>query len=141
MGRSDASLAFARSLGFQHVWRRDEVPELAFHAVVDASDSPSLPGLAVDHVEPGRRVVWIGLAGEPSLVDTRAVALKDVTVIGILGGSAGLAGAIDIFASRAVDPRPLVAATVSLEETTDVLAGHRKPDWGQGPKLHVDPRR
>ena len=140
MGRSEGSLAFARSIGFEHVWSRDTLPDLPFHAVVDASDAPALPALAVDLVEPGRRVVSIGLAGEPSLVDTRVVSLKDVTLVGILGGSAGLDGAIDLFASGAVDPRPLVAATVALEDVADVLAGRRGPGWGAGPKIHVDPR-
>ncbi len=75
----------------------------------------ALPALALDLVEPGGRVVYIGLAGSPSLVDTRTLALKDVTAVGILGGSPGLAGTIERYAAGDVDPRPLVAATVGLE--------------------------
>jgi threonine dehydrogenase-like Zn-dependent dehydrogenase len=141
MGRSEASLAFARGLGFQHVWTRENLPDLPFHAVVDASDSPDLPALAVQLVEPGRRVVSIGLAGEPSLVDSRMVSLKDVTLVGILAGSAGLDRAIELYAAGAVDPRPLIAATVALEDAAGVLAGVRGSDWGAAPKVHIDPRR
>ena len=141
MGRSEASVAFARGLGFLHVWTRAQLPDLPFHAVVDASDSPELPALAAEIVEPGRRVVSIGLAGEPSLVDSRMVTLKDVTMVGILGASAGLARAIDLYAAGAVDPRPLVAATVALEDAAGVLAGVRGSDWGAAPKVHIDPRR
>jgi hypothetical protein len=39
-----------------------------------------------------------------------------------------------------VDPRPLVAATVRLEDVVDVLAGRRPAGAGGGPKIHVDPR-
>jgi threonine dehydrogenase-like Zn-dependent dehydrogenase len=99
-----------------------------------------MPALAVELVEPGRRVVYIGLSGTPSTIDTREIALKDVTAVGILGASAGLEGAITAYANKAVDPRPLVAATVSLDQIVDVLAGTRPPDAGRGPKILVDPR-
>jgi hypothetical protein len=39
-----------------------------------------------------------------------------------------------------VDPRPLVAACVGLDEVGDVLAGGRPGGAGAGPKIHVDPR-
>jgi len=91
-------------------------------------------------VEPGKRVVYVGLAGSQSLVDTRMLALKDVTAVGILSASPGLAGTIELYASGAVDPRPLVAATVGLDGIGAILAGERPPDAGYGPKMHVDPR-
>jgi threonine dehydrogenase-like Zn-dependent dehydrogenase len=132
-------LEFARSLGFTDVWTRDALPPVPWDAVVDATNAPSMPGLAVELVEPGRRLVYIGLSGTPSTIDTRDVVLKDVTAVGILGASAGLAPAIAAFASGAVDPRPLVAATVSLEEAADVLAGRRPRSAGAGPKVLIDP--
>jgi len=140
-GRSARSLAFARTLGFDHVWSKETLPTATFHAVIDASNAVDLPALALDLVEPGRRVVCIGLAGEPSLVDTRSIALRDLTVVGVLSASGGLAGAIDAYASGAVDPRPLVAATVGLEAVASALAGARGPGWSAAPKIHVDPRR
>jgi threonine dehydrogenase-like Zn-dependent dehydrogenase len=123
------------------VWTRETLPGLAWDGVVDASNAAALPGLAVELVEPGRTVVYIGLAGTPSLVDTREIVLKDVTTVGILGASAGLAGAITAYARKDADPGPLVAATVSLEEIVDVLAGKRPQGAGPGPKFHADPRR
>jgi threonine dehydrogenase-like Zn-dependent dehydrogenase len=139
MGNTSASLEFARSLGFPNAWTRASLPDLPYDAVVDASNAEALPALAVDLVEPGRRVVYIGLAGEPSLVDTREIALKDVTVVGVLSASGGLAGTVELYASGAVDPRPLVAATVGLDGVADVLAGRRPAGSGDGPKVHVDP--
>jgi L-gulonate 5-dehydrogenase len=140
LGRSERSMAFARGLGFEHVWTTGSLPALRFDAIVDATNDPAMPALALEIVEPGKRVVYIGIAGTPSTIDARAVALKDVTVVGILSGSGGLAGTIELYASGAVDPRPLVAATVSLEQVADVLAGKRPADAGDGPKVHVDPR-
>jgi threonine dehydrogenase-like Zn-dependent dehydrogenase len=141
MGITTESLAFARSLGVHGAWELDALPSLPFDAVIDASNSPTLPARALDLVEPGKRVVYIGLAGSPSQIDTRALALKDVTAVGILGGSSGLHRTIEQYASGSVDPRPLVAATVGLDSIGAVLAGARPPGAGSGPKIHVDPRR
>ncbi len=141
MAKDRSAVDLARSLGFGQVWLAAELPALPWDAVIDASNAASLPAVALDLVEPGKRVVYIGLAGRPSLVDTRTLALKDVTAVGILAASQGLAGAIDRYAVGDVDPRPLVAATVGLDQVGAVLAGGRPADAGPGPKIHVDPRR
>ncbi|MFF5114337.1 zinc-binding dehydrogenase [Streptosporangium sp. NPDC000509] len=140
MGLSEPSLEFARTLGVHGAWTADRLPGLPFDAVVDASNAPGLPSLAVDLVEPGKRVVYIGLASTPSTVDTRLLVLKDVTAVGILSASPGLAGAIEHYASGSVDPRPLVAAVVGLDEVGEILSGSRPAGSGPGPKIHVDPR-
>lgn len=140
MGRSPRSLEFARTLGFDGVWTEEDLPELPWDAVIDASNAPTLPGKALDLVEPGKRVVYVGLAGSPSLIDTRTLALKDVTAVGILSASPGLVGTIEAYAAGEVDPRSVVAATVGLDQVGDVLAGWRPDEAGTGPKMHVDPR-
>lgn len=106
---------------------------------MDASTAAHLPDRALELVEPGGRLVYIGLAAEPSRIDTRTLVLKDVTAVGVLSGSPGLDATISAYASGAVDPRPLVAATVSLDEVGPVLAGGRPVGAGPGPKIHVDP--
>ncbi len=128
---------FPRDLGFAHVWTRDTLPDVPFDAVVDATGAADLPALAVDLVEPAGRVVYIGLSGRPSPLDTRALVLKDVTAVGVLSASPGLADTIAAYARGDVDPRPLVGATVGLGEVGAVLAG----EYPAGPKIHVDPRR
>lgn len=140
LGVTDRSLDFARSLGFEHTWTEEARPDLPFDAVIDASNAAALPALALDLVESAGRAVYIGLAGTPSLIDTRRLALKDVTAVGILSASPGLSATIEAYARRAVDPRPLVAATVGLEDVGAVLAGQRPDGAGPGPKIHVDPR-
>jgi threonine dehydrogenase-like Zn-dependent dehydrogenase len=140
MGRSDASMEFARSLGFEHAWTEDTLPELPFDAVIDASNAAHLPARALDLVEPAGRVIYVGLAGSPSSIDTRRLALKDVTAVGILSASPGLDATIRSYAGGDVDPRPLVAATVGLDQVGAVLAGERPEGAGPGPKIHIDPR-
>lgn len=137
VGRSERSLDFARSLGFSGVWTEDDLPELPWDAVIEASNAQHLPAKALELVEPGKRVVYVGLAGARSAIDTRDLALKDVTAVGILSASPGLAGTIEAYASGAVDPRPLVAATIALEQLPPILAGQRPDGVAPGPKFHV----
>jgi 2-desacetyl-2-hydroxyethyl bacteriochlorophyllide A dehydrogenase len=136
LGKEEGSIAFARSLGFD-VWTEADLPDLTWDAVIEASTAPHLPAKAVELVEPGGRVVYIGLSGTPSLFDTRQLALADVTAVGILSASPGLAGTIEQYATGAVDPRPLIAATVTLDELPAVLAGERPAGAARGPKFHV----
>lgn len=139
-GLTADSLAFARDLGFEHSWHLDHLPDVSFDAIIDATNDVRSPTRAVELVEPAGRVVYIGLASRPSTVDTRALALKDVTAVGILSASPGLKATIQAYAEGAVDPRPLVAATVDLDQTGATLAGRRPDDAGPGPKIHIDPR-
>jgi threonine dehydrogenase-like Zn-dependent dehydrogenase len=140
VGRSQSSLEFARSVGLTNAWTRDELPRQPYDAIIDCTDGGAIPGAALSLVEPGGRVVFIGLSGDPSLIDTRDLVLKDVTAVGILSGSPGLAGAVEHYADGRVDPRPLVAATVGLAEVGAVLAGRPLTGVGLGPKIHIDPR-
>jgi threonine dehydrogenase-like Zn-dependent dehydrogenase len=142
MGVSDASLALARALGFERTWvDGGHAPDLAFDAVVDASNASHVPALALDLVEPAGRLVYVGLAGAASRIDTRTLALKDVTAVGVLSASPALDEAITALARGDIDPRPLVAATVGLDQVGAVLSGDRPAGAGPGPKIHIDPRR
>ena len=123
LGRSEELLGFPRALGFADAWTADTLPDLPFDAVVDASNASHLPARALELVEPAGRLVYIGLAGTPSLLDTRILALKDVTAVGILSASPGPRRDHRGLRDGAVDPRPLVAATVGLDQVGPVLAG------------------
>ena len=140
VGITGPSLDFATRLGVVGAWTTDTVPDLRWDAVIDASNHTGSPARAAELVDAGRRVVYIGLSEAPSPLDTRTLVMNDVTAVGILSASPGLAGAIDLYASGEVDPRPLVAATVTLDDVGAVLAGNRPAGAGPGPKIHVDPR-
>ena len=136
MGRTHIELDFARSLGFDHVWNEGNLPALPFDAIIDASNASHLPALALNLVEPAGRVVYIGLASTPSVIDTRTMVFKDVSTIGVLSGSPTIDATIRSFAEGSIDPRPLVAATLSLEHTraqylrgNDPLALARAPSF------------
>jgi threonine dehydrogenase-like Zn-dependent dehydrogenase len=140
LGPSDLSLTFVRELGFDNTYTEATLPDVPFDAVVDASNAAHLPALALDRVEPAGRVAYVGLAGSPSVIDTRTLALKDVTAVGILSASPALDATIAAYASGVVDPLPLVAATIGLEQVGPALAGERPPRAGPGPKILVDPQ-
>jgi threonine dehydrogenase-like Zn-dependent dehydrogenase len=141
LGLAQPSLDFARTLGVHGAWTAAQLPRTPFDAIIDCSTGTGLPALALDLIEPGKRIVFVGLSAEPSLIDTRTMVLKDVTAVGILSASPALDGVIEHYASGLVDPSPLVAATVGLGQVGGVLGGTRPPGAGPGPKILVDPRR
>ena len=138
-GPHRVSLAFARSLGFEHAWTEETLPDLAFDAVIDASNAAHLPALALDLVEPAGRVVYIGLAGQPQPSSTRARWPSRTSP----RSASCRPPPVSTTPSRptphgAVDPRPLVAATVGLEEVAGRARRGAARDGGPRPQ---DPRR
>lgn len=142
IGRSERGRALASSMGAAEYSLLADTPAGDFQVIIDTSDGVESPQLAMDLVEPGGTIVCIGLAAQPSIVDTRQAVTKDVTVIGNLSGSPAMAATIAAFAAFAdgrVNPVPLIAGTLPLERAGDVLAGWRPADVGPGPKIHFDP--
>lgn len=134
IGRSAAGLELATALGAASVSVTGDIPG-DFPVVIEASGGAGMPALAVDLAEPGGVIVLMGISGEPSLVDTRQAVTNNLTVIGNLSGSPAMAATIEAFASGSVDPLPLIAATVPLEQAPEVFAGWRR-DGARGPKIH-----
>ncbi|WP_432246194.1 zinc-dependent alcohol dehydrogenase (plasmid) [Arthrobacter sp. G.S.26] len=142
-GVREGSLALARSLGVQHTWQLDDLNDgrsAEFDAVIEATSNADMPALSVRLTKPAGRAVYIGLSSSPSHVDTREIALKDITAVGILSASPGLSGAIAGFASGAVVPDAIVSEVIALEDVPSRLEGYRGQNAGPGPKVHVDPR-
>jgi threonine dehydrogenase-like Zn-dependent dehydrogenase len=142
-GVREGSLSLARSLGVPHTWQLDDLVASAsdqFDAVIEATSNDTMPALAVRLAKPAGRVVFIGLSSTPSYVDTREVALKDITAVGILSASPGLAGAIESFANGSVVPDAIVSEVIPLEDVPARFEGERGANAGPGPKVHVDPR-
>ena len=129
----------AASFGASGYWTAADPPPVTYDAVIDCTDDHQMPAAALARAEPTGRVVFIGIAGVPSLIDSRDVILGDLTVVGILGASAGLAPAIEYYADGRVDPSRIVEVTVGLDEAAEALAG--KVSTGAGTKIHIDPRR
>jgi threonine dehydrogenase-like Zn-dependent dehydrogenase len=140
VGVRPEQLAIARTLGARATFGPDELPDEPYEAVIDVSTGEDAPAAAVELVEPAGRVVLVGLSERPSLLDTRRAVLRDVSVVGVLAASAGLERAIELAEARVLDPGPIVAEVVGLEEVADVLRGARTAPGG-APKTHVDPGR
>ena len=105
--------------------------------MVDCTDDHQMPAFALALTEPAGRVVFIGVSGAPSLIDSRDMVLGDLTAVGILGASAGLAPAIEHYADGRVDPSGLVDVTVGLSQAAEALSG--QIGTGSGTKIHIDP--
>ena len=135
IGRDREDLA--AGFGASGYWTADDPPPVIYDAVVDSTDDHQMPATALAVAEPAGRVVYIGIAGVPSPIDSRNLVLGDLTAVGILGASAGLAPAIEHYADGRVDPSRIVAVTVGLEQAADALAGKISP--GSGTKIHIDP--
>lgn len=140
IGRNPLILPLVKELGVHFFTQEFEEVDGGFNAIIDATNSAAIPAEALSRVEPGGRVVYIGVSGEPSTLDSRALVLKDVTAVGILSASPGLKGAIDFYSRGEIDPRPIVAATVGLSMSSAVLSGKTIEGSGIGPKIHIDPR-
>jgi threonine dehydrogenase-like Zn-dependent dehydrogenase len=139
IGIEDRSLEFARQFGFAGVHHISAIPHMSVHGIINATFNDAVPALALDLLEPGRTVVFIGIAGTPSMIDSRVLVLKDLKAVGILSASPGIVGAIALLSSGAIDPRALIASVVTLEECAEVLAGKRPGAVGAGPKIHIKP--
>ena len=140
----DAARELALEFGATIALRPDEVSRErlpSVDAVIDAATDPGTPAHALRLVEPGGRVVCIGLSSEPTPIDTRDLVLRDVTVVGILSASPGLTRTIEHYAAGRVVPDALVAEVIGLDQVLSRLGGERGADAGPGPKIQVDPRR
>jgi len=128
----------AVSFGAAALRTAGELPPATYDAVIDCTDDHQMPAAALRLAEPAGRVVYIGISGVPSLIDSRDIVLGDLTVVGILGASAGLGPAIEYYADGRVDPAAIVGVTVGLERAAEALAGQISA--APGTKVHIDPR-
>jgi threonine dehydrogenase-like Zn-dependent dehydrogenase len=127
----------AAAFGASGYWTADDPPPGTYDTVIDCTDDPRMPAAALARAEPAGRLVYIGIAGVPSPIDSRDLVLGDMTAVGILGASAGLAPAIEYYAGGRVDPAPIAQVTVGLEQAAEALAG--KISTGTGTKIHIAP--
>ncbi|MCY7401407.1 MAG: alcohol dehydrogenase catalytic domain-containing protein [Nocardioides sp.] len=74
-GLPGPTLELARALCLGSTSTLDDVPDTTFDDVIDASNGSGVPARAVDLVEPGGRVVLIGLSSTPSRLDSRTLVL------------------------------------------------------------------
>jgi len=118
----------AASFGASGYWTADDPPPGSYDAVIDCTDDHRMPAAALALVEPAGRLVYIGIAGVPSPIDSRDLVLGDMTAVGILGASAGIGPAIEHYADGRVDPSRIVEVTVGLETPSRRWPGRSAPE-------------
>lgn len=146
VGRSPGSLSLATQLGATRVFTAADgrlVSQSApgpatprYRAAIAASPVAAVPGWCLDQLEPGGRLVLVGISGQPSPLEARDLIVGDVTVSGLLSGSPVFSRAIDLLAGGRVAADSLIGEVVELEDLAAALGGKRGSS-GQGPKLQV----
>ena len=137
VAETDAQIRFVQTLGFSDVVREAGLASREFDAVLDATGADEVPEQALRHTAPGGRLVLLGVpVGSIGLPVSRIVH-NDITVVGVLGGSAEIDETIDVYASGQIDLSSLIAATVGLDEVARLLeSGLRRPGTA-APKFQV----
>ena len=66
LGLTQPSLDFARTLGVHGAWTAAQLPPVPLDAIIDCSTGTELPALALDLIEPGKRIMSVGLSARPA---------------------------------------------------------------------------
>jgi 2-desacetyl-2-hydroxyethyl bacteriochlorophyllide A dehydrogenase len=136
-GTREHRLELGRTLGATEVVdvrARDPLDALGgdFDLVVEATNTPAGPQLALQLARRGGTVVLEGISGseDPSLT-ADLIPLMQLRVQGIFGGSpAAWQWVVDLFASGKLEPRPLVSHRFPLEEFESAFDALRDRDSG-----------
>jgi threonine dehydrogenase-like Zn-dependent dehydrogenase len=135
IGVAESELEFALELGPDRVLRPDEALGNSYDVVIEASGVKSALSLAVRISDLGGRIALIGLpAGSSTDLSQTEIALKDITVHGILHGIDYYGATVDLFASGKVDPTKIVAQVGPIEEAVEMfekmtMSGRRQPKF------------
>lgn len=122
VGVAESELEFARSLGFSSVFRVEEAPRDAYDVVLETSGVPVAFAMATDLADSGGRLALVGLpVGASPGVDQNKIALKDLSMHGILHGLNHYREVATLYGSGAVDPSLLIAGVVKPEAAADAL--------------------
>lgn len=128
---------YVRSLGFQDVVEEGQLGGRRFGSVIDATGADEVPERALDHVLPGGRLVLLGVPSRSVGLPVSRIVHNDLSVVGILGGSAEIAETIRIIATGAVNLAALVAARLHLQDVGALLASGLRRPGVPAPKVQV----
>jgi 2-desacetyl-2-hydroxyethyl bacteriochlorophyllide A dehydrogenase len=110
----DGRRRLAAELGFEVV---ESLAGGAADVVFDAAAHPAVAAAVAEAARPGGRIVLVGIYGPPAALDLRAVAFKELTVLGTRVYSRDdIAVATAMVADGRFDPAPLITRSVPLAE-------------------------
>jgi threonine dehydrogenase-like Zn-dependent dehydrogenase len=134
IGRGSTGLDLALQLGARHA--TSNVPDGLFAAAVAVSPVADVPARCLSYLEPGGRLVLVGLSGDPSPLESSDLVVNDITVVGLLSGSNVFAETITMLQTVDFDPAILIGEEIPLERTVDALVP-RSASRQVAPKTHI----
>jgi threonine dehydrogenase-like Zn-dependent dehydrogenase len=124
VGHHDTHLDLARSYGVQTFLEKD-LPPGDYETVVEASGAPSGLDLALARVRPRGLVVMKSTYAGRYPLDSAALVVPEVRLLGSRCGSFG--PAMRMLARGLIDPRPLIARRFPLSQGLEALAWAQRP--------------
>ena len=97
-----------------------------FDVVIEAAGTPSGVQASLAHVTHGGRVALLGVPTEPVEIDAGAVAVRDITIKGVLNGPGQYPNGLAAIASGEVRPELLIDRVYPFDEIEAALARSRE---------------
>ena len=132
-------LEVARKLGAaQAVTDADALDEARFGVAVDATGVPEAIETAIGLLDRGGRMLVFGVSPAEAAIRVSPFRVynDEITITGSMAILRSFGQAVDLLASRAVDPRPLLGEPLPLERWGEAVDRVRS---GQGIKWHIRP--
>ena len=137
--RVSERLEVARKLGAaQAVTDADALEEARFGAAVDATGVPEAIEAAIGLLDRGGRMLVFGVSPAEAAIRVSPFRVynDEITITGSMAILRSFGQAVDLLASGAVDPRPLLGEPLPLERWGEAVDRVRA---GQGIKWHIRP--
>jgi (R,R)-butanediol dehydrogenase/meso-butanediol dehydrogenase/diacetyl reductase len=107
--------------------------------VFDCSGVPEVITAAIEASRRGGTVVLLGIGHETAALRPLSVSAFERTIIGSLGYNYDLSRVIDLVASQAIDPTPLITSVVPLEDVVSAAFGPLAAGSQDQMKILVEP--
>jgi L-iditol 2-dehydrogenase len=108
-----------------------------FDVVIEAAGTPASVQAALAHVAPGGRVALLGVPTSSVEIDVASVAVRDITIKGVLNGPGQYPHGLATIASGEVKPELLIDRVYPFAETEAALARAREPGRAR-PKVLIE---
>jgi L-iditol 2-dehydrogenase len=147
MARDAPRLELAQRLGAEHCIRAESGDQFklaaklnqgyGFDSAIECSGSLKALDDAIKCVRKGGRIMQLGLAGQPGMLNLDELTLKEITLEGCFAhNNASWKKSMELLATGKIDLESLVAGEAALEEWEQVF---QKVEAGQGLKFLLNP--